>query len=55
MFDEIIFTLLAIAITAIPFVWLARLEYKDEQKIYKKLRLFLRSFNERRKKEKNGK
>ena len=55
MFDEITFTLLAIAITVIPFLWLARLEYKDEQKVYEKLRLFLRSFNERRKKEKNSK
>ncbi|MEA1962908.1 MAG: hypothetical protein U9M94_01565 [Patescibacteria group bacterium] len=52
MFDEIMFILIAIIITAIPFVWLARLEYKDEQKIYEKLKLFLRSFNERRKKEK---
>ena len=44
MFEEIIFTLLAIAITVIPFVWLARLEYKDEQKVYEKLKLFLDSF-----------
>lgn len=55
MFDEITFTLLAIAITTIPFAWLARSEYKDEQKIYYKLKLFLRSFNERRRKEKDDK